>query len=203
MAESGQTIEQLVQGENQQQAGDQVSISNSIGSLRYLSAMDWREFVETMSVVEQALREDPSRVYPRMDFATRDRYRHAVESLARRCAISEAQTARQAVALARTGAAEHGRDAVAAHVGHYLIGTGLARLQDDIGFSAAVAVAATASRRACSGLDFLRADRIAGRLRQARRAADAAACRRLARLAVVDVCAAVCARRERTGPWHW
>ena len=59
LAESGLTIEQMVQSENQQQAADQVSISNSIGSLRFLSAMDWREFVETMSIVEQTLRQDP------------------------------------------------------------------------------------------------------------------------------------------------
>ena len=68
LAESGQTIEQLVQAESQQQAADQVSISNSIGSLRLLGAMDWREFVETLSVVEQTLREDPAGVYARMDF---------------------------------------------------------------------------------------------------------------------------------------
>ena len=71
-----------MQSENQQQAADQVSISNSIGSLRFLGAMDWREFVETMSVVEQTLREDPAGVYGRMDFATRDRYRHVVEKIA-------------------------------------------------------------------------------------------------------------------------
>ncbi len=52
LSESGLTIEQLVQAENQQQAADQVSLSNSIGSLRFLGAMDWREFVETMSAVE-------------------------------------------------------------------------------------------------------------------------------------------------------
>src|SRR5208283_5960055 len=52
----------------------QVSISNSIGSLRLLGAIDWQEFVETRSFVEQILREDPSGVYPKMDFATRDRY---------------------------------------------------------------------------------------------------------------------------------
>jgi cyclic beta-1,2-glucan synthetase len=40
--------------ENQQQAADQVSISNSIGSLRVLGATDWRAFVETQSVVEHA-----------------------------------------------------------------------------------------------------------------------------------------------------
>ncbi len=136
LGESGQTIEQLVQVENQQQAGDQVSISNSIGSLRYLSAMDWREFVETMSVVEHALSDDPSGAYTRMDFATRDRYRHVVEGLARRCAMTEAQIAQQAVSLAHRGVAEHGEDAAAAHVGYYLIGAGLPQLQRDIAYRA-------------------------------------------------------------------
>jgi len=46
LSESGLTIEQSVHSENQQQAADQVSISNSIGSLRFLGAMDWPEFVE-------------------------------------------------------------------------------------------------------------------------------------------------------------
>ena len=136
LSESGQTIEQLVQAENQQQAADQVSISNSIGSLRYLSAMDWREFVETMSVVEHALRDDPCDAYAQMDFATRDRYRHVVEALARRSTMSEAQIAQQSVSLARRGMAEHGEDAVAAHVGYYLIGDGLPQLQGDIAFRA-------------------------------------------------------------------
>ena len=58
LSEAGLTIEQLVQSENQRQAADQVSISNSIGSLRVLGAIDWREFVESTSVVEQTLFED-------------------------------------------------------------------------------------------------------------------------------------------------
>ena len=83
LGESQQTIEQLVKFEAQAQAAAQVSVSNSIGSLRLLASMDWREFVETLSKVEQALRHDPADVYPRMDFATRDSYRHAVERIAR------------------------------------------------------------------------------------------------------------------------
>jgi hypothetical protein len=63
LAESHLTIEQLVQSENQQQASDQVSISNSIGSLRFLSAIDWRDFVENISVVEKILRQDPQDVW--------------------------------------------------------------------------------------------------------------------------------------------
>jgi len=60
----------LIHSENQQQAADQVSIGNSIGSLRFLDSMDWREFVEDLSVVEQTLRTDPAGVYARADFAT-------------------------------------------------------------------------------------------------------------------------------------
>ena len=129
LAESGQTIEQSVQSENQQQAADQVSISNSIGSLRFLEAMDWREFVETMSVVEQKLREDPGGVYGRMDFATRDRYRHVVEKTAKTGALSEAEVARKAVQFAHDGAAAKVLDDRAAHVGFYLIDQGLPQLE--------------------------------------------------------------------------
>jgi cyclic beta-1,2-glucan synthetase len=82
LSESGRNIEQLARAENQQQASDRVSISNTISSLRFLAAMDWRVFVETMSIVEQTLRKDPGDVYDKMDFATRDRYRHAVEKIA-------------------------------------------------------------------------------------------------------------------------
>ena len=129
LSESGLTIEQLVQSENQQQAADQVSISNSIGSLRFLGAMDWREFVETMSVVEQTLREDPGGVYGKMDFATRDRYRHVVEKIAKSSRLSESEVARKAIQLAREGAARKGGDDRAAHVGFYLIDKGLPQLE--------------------------------------------------------------------------
>jgi cyclic beta-1,2-glucan synthetase len=83
LAESNRTIEELVQSGNQQQAADQVSISNSIGSLRMLGAVDWRDFTEAASAIETILREDPGGVYGRMDFITRDRYRHVVERLAK------------------------------------------------------------------------------------------------------------------------
>ena len=103
LSEDGLTIEQLVQSENQQQAADQVSISNSISSLRFLGAADWRDFVEARSGVEQTLREDPAGVYALMDFATRDQYRHVVETTARRSGRTEGEVARLAIELARRG----------------------------------------------------------------------------------------------------
>ncbi|MHB8912488.1 MAG: protein kinase family protein, partial [Lysobacter sp.] len=129
LADSDQTIEQMVHVENQQQAAEQVSMSSSIGSLRFLAMMDWREFVETMSVVDRTLREDPSGTYGRMDFATRDRYRHITEQIARRGGLDEIAVAEKALQLARdhAGAIDRqpaGEDDIAAHVGYYLIDDG-------------------------------------------------------------------------------
>ncbi|WP_373497901.1 GH36-type glycosyl hydrolase domain-containing protein [Desulfococcus sp.] len=129
LSESGLTIEQLVRAENQQQAADQVSMSNSIGSLRFLAARDWCDFVETMSMVEQTLGEDPGNVYGRMDFATRDHYRHVVEKIAKRSPHSESEVARKAIRLAQEGAARNGDDDREAHVGFYLIDKGLGQLE--------------------------------------------------------------------------
>ncbi len=129
LSESYLTIEQLVQSENRQQAADQLSMSNSIGSLRFLSAMDWREFVERMSTVEQTLREDPAGVYDGMDFATRDRYRHTVEEVAKRSGLLENEVARMAIGLAGEGAVGPNGDNRARHVGFYLIDRGLQQLE--------------------------------------------------------------------------
>ncbi|MDP1527256.1 MAG: glucoamylase family protein [Rhodocyclaceae bacterium] len=133
LAESGLNIEQLVRSGNQMQAADQVSISNSIGSLRFLGTMDWREFVETMSVVEQTLRTDPGAAYAAMDFASRDRYRHVIEAMAKASGLSEAAVASHAIALAQAGAARagvRGDTDRTAHVGYYLIDRGLAELEN-------------------------------------------------------------------------
>ena len=136
LGEGGQTIEQLVQLEARQQAANQVSVSNSIGSLRLLGAMNWPEFVESLSSVEQALRRDPDGVYAAMDFHTRDQYRHAIEEIAALSPTSETDVANNAVALAEAAAAS--ADAGAAsdprqrHVGFYLLGAGRERLEQAV-----------------------------------------------------------------------
>jgi cyclic beta-1,2-glucan synthetase len=129
LSEIGLSVEQLIQMESQQKAGDQVSISNSIGSLRLLGKMDWREFVEAMSTVEQTLRRDPQGSYRKMDFNTRDHYRHVIETISRRSRSSEVEVAEHAVSLATQGAIVNGKESVFAHVGFYLIDAGLSQLK--------------------------------------------------------------------------
>jgi cyclic beta-1,2-glucan synthetase len=129
LAESGRTIEQLVQSGNQQQAADQVSISNTIGSLRFLATMDWRSFVEIQSGVEHLLMQDPHGTYADMEFATRDCYRHVIEKLAKKSAHSEIDLAKRSLEFAREGAIRNGQHDRTAHVGYYLIDKGLSTLE--------------------------------------------------------------------------
>jgi len=130
LAEQGSTVEHVFQLVSQSQAASQVSVGNCIGSLRLLGATDWRDFVESMSVVELRLRTDPAGVYPTMDFATRDRYRLVVEQISKRSLLSEDEVAQAAIRLASEAPAPaRGRDGREAHVGFFLVDEGRTLLE--------------------------------------------------------------------------
>ena len=116
LAERGSDPNEVLRREHRRQAANQVTVGNCVLSLRLLSAVDWNAFFEQSSHVEAILREDPSGVYPRQDFATSDRYRRAVETIARGSSADEIEVARRAVDLARARHASAGepRD----HVGY-------------------------------------------------------------------------------------
>ncbi|MFL9484069.1 GH36-type glycosyl hydrolase domain-containing protein [Chitinophagaceae bacterium LWZ2-11] len=129
LSEQGLSGAELVHMENQKQASDQVSISNSIGSLRFLSTNDWKEFVEDTSVVDKILREEASGIYPKMDFYTRDRYRHTVEKIAKNSTVTEEEIAKIAVEFAKSNADKNIPGDRTAHVGYYLIDKGVKRIE--------------------------------------------------------------------------
>ncbi|HVD96839.1 MAG TPA: glucoamylase family protein [Cytophagaceae bacterium] len=124
LSDNGLTSTELVNSEIQKQAADQVSMSNSIGSLRFLGSMDWRDFVEKHSVVEQILCEDKLGIYPSMDFSTRDQYRHVIEDIAKKSKLSEQDVARIAIDLSYNPVTPEEMDERVSHVGYYLIGKG-------------------------------------------------------------------------------
>jgi cyclic beta-1,2-glucan synthetase len=98
-------------------------MANLFGSLRLIASFDWSEFFESVSVVEDVLHRDPAGVYGRMDFRSRDRYRHAVEELAEPTGEGQLRVALKSVEQARRRAVSH-PNALASHVGYYLIGNG-------------------------------------------------------------------------------
>ena len=132
LIEQGVSATQLSAVAARTAATNQISIANSIGSLRFIGTMDWRDYVESLSVVEQTLSEDPAGMHASQDFATRDRYRHVIEEVARACArssCSELTVAREAIALAQTAAERLGNNDRSAHVGYYLVDNGRPMLE--------------------------------------------------------------------------
>ena len=130
-AAAGQNTEDAVRADQQTHAAVQVSIGNTITSLRLCATLNWSAFIERVSLVEQVLQGDPSGAYSRMTFESRDRYRAAVEEIAGRSGDEQVAVARQAVdaareTLGRSAAASPGGDARASHVGYHLIGRGRA-----------------------------------------------------------------------------
>lgn len=95
-------------------------VARAIANLGVIAAISWEEFFDATSRVEEILGEDPAGFYSRMDFETRDRYRHAVEELARYGTAGEVDIATEAVGRATVA----GQGEVQRHVGYWLVGEG-------------------------------------------------------------------------------
>ena len=118
LSERGQTLETIQRAESQEEAADQVSIGGSISSLRVLSAVSWRDAVESLSATDAALRRDPLGVYGQMDFRSRDRYRRLIEKLARRSKRREEEVAEAAIHLAADRRRKPEAEQRESHVGY-------------------------------------------------------------------------------------
>ncbi len=130
LSSEGLNADELVRLEQQAQVATHVSVRNVITTMRLLSAVDWNAFFESVSVVQAALQEG-TRV-AEMDFATRDRYRHAVEELAKTSEFSETEVARRATAHAREPR-EAEPPARFRDPGHFLISSGREAFERELG----------------------------------------------------------------------
>jgi cyclic beta-1,2-glucan synthetase len=149
---SGTTADELVHAEHQRQGASNVTVRNVITSMRLLSDVDWPEFFESVSLVDELLRSNSG--FATMDFASRDLYRAAIEQLARGSKHTELDIARAALSAAggpspRDGGAGDGAAAEDASVageaggadrrhdpGYHLIGTGRRAFEAATGFRA-------------------------------------------------------------------
>ncbi len=122
----GMMADDMVRHEHQRQAALNVTVRNVITSMRAISWFEWAQFVESVSLVDEVLRERSA--FGDMDFATRDRYRHAVEELARASDLSEIEVARRAATMAEAAAGPESADATGSRSpsdpGFYLISEG-------------------------------------------------------------------------------
>ena len=131
LATDGTTAEEMVRLEHQRQAMMNVTVRNVITSMRLISWFDWAGFVESVSLIDGILAAEGS--FAEMDFATRDRCRHAVEQLARSSGQSEIEVARAAAEMARagpsTGDVDQSESARHHDPAYYLISSGRTSLE--------------------------------------------------------------------------
>ena len=132
----GTTADDIVHEEQQRQGAVNVTIRNIITSMRLMSAIDWREVFESISLVDAMLRAGSN--FGALDFPTRDLYRRAIEELARGCDRPEIEVTRLALEAARGARNGMPADDDAAAVrrqdpGYYLIAKGRLAFEKTLG----------------------------------------------------------------------
>lgn len=124
----GASVDSVVRHAQERLGASNVTLRNVITAFRDLSATDWNTLFEDVSLVEATLRRHPG--HARMDFASRNLYRSAVEELSRGSDRSETLLADMVVTRAANAAA----DTPAADPGWHLIDAGRAALERAVGF---------------------------------------------------------------------
>lgn len=135
LSSQGVVLDEVVQHAQQRQGAANVTVRNIITSMRLISSIDWAELFESVSLVDARLRE--SIPFTAMDFPTRNRYRSAVEQLARGSAYEELEVVEYALAASREAEASADGSVEAARVGdpgYFLIAAGRRALERTLGF---------------------------------------------------------------------
>jgi cyclic beta-1,2-glucan synthetase len=137
LGREGKTADESVRMEHQLQGGLNVTVRNVMTSMRLVSTLDWETICERVSLVDAELGAGSS--FAHMDFRTRDRYRQAIQDLARGSGRTELDVARRVMAAATRPAGEPRGDDEALRArehdpGYYLIAGGRRAFEKDIGF---------------------------------------------------------------------
>ncbi|MGP9799474.1 GH36-type glycosyl hydrolase domain-containing protein [Rheinheimera sp. NSM] len=129
-------IDDVVLRAQQRLGASNVSVRNVITSMRLMSAIDWTELFESVSLVDQQLA-GGSR-FSEMDFASRNLYRTAIEQLARRAKCSELTVTTavlQTAHSAATGCDNPVQAAREADCGYHLLGNGRPAFAQQLGIT--------------------------------------------------------------------
>lgn len=113
----GLVLSEVIKKEHFDIALKKVAIGNAIRSMHALQRMNFSEVFENINGVEEILKQDPSGIYDKMDYKTKENYRNVIKEIADKTKISEIYIAKKAINLARNN--EKGTKNN--HVGYYLL----------------------------------------------------------------------------------
>jgi len=125
--------EKIIALEHQAEANFEISMANSINSIRVIEGLNWKNYFEKLSSVDRVLREDPMQIYGEMDFQSRDNYRHEIEKISKHTKLPESYIAKKAIECCNESRALENK-LYKQHVGYYLIDDGLSALKKEIGY---------------------------------------------------------------------
>ncbi len=109
LSAQGTSADEVVAREQHAQGAANVTVRNIITSMQWMSSVDWTDFFEAVSLVDEVLRAVPG--FAEMDSETRSLCRAQIELLSRGSGHPELEVARKAVRLARDAGRENTQEA--------------------------------------------------------------------------------------------
>ena len=117
----GTTVTDVIKKEHFDIAVKKVLIGNSITSIKTIQRINFLEIFEKVNGVEEILKQDPIKIYSKMDIKTKEYYRQRIKEISKKTKISELYISRKILELAKK--ADTGTKK--SHIGYYLIDKGI------------------------------------------------------------------------------
>jgi len=121
------SVERVISNQNYYLTSNGILMGNILATIKMINSENWAEFFEEVSLVQQILNNDPADVYRKMDFESRDKYRHEIEALAEKYKVSELTIAKTLEKMALKTS-----ESPLNHVGYYLLGKGRIQLEKEL-----------------------------------------------------------------------
>ena len=130
----GTDAEEIIRTEHQTLASGNVTTGNIIRGLRLCNDVEWTEWFESVSLVDDLLRRSTN--FTTLDFQSRDQYRSEIETMAKRSPFGEHEVAERAIQMAGASAASAAsrEDADSSDIGYFLVGPRRTELEKEIGY---------------------------------------------------------------------
>ena len=139
----GETVSEVIRKEHISVASLKVTIGNGIMSLKRLGHISFLELYGNLNIAEKNLKEDPSKIYSKMDNRTQEMYRREVEKISRKFKLSEKFITENILKLClRFNLQDAEKEVLSeeekinlkkSHVGYYLIDEGKKELLKELG----------------------------------------------------------------------
>ncbi len=135
----GITVDEVVSREHFDIVTKQISMSNSIISLKDINNINFSKEFETVSEIDVILSQEKANIYQNMNFETLEMYRKEIYNLSKKTGISQKYICTKIIELCNQNHTnnenEVNDDNIKSHSGYYLFGNGIYELLEKLKYS--------------------------------------------------------------------